>query len=160
MIVYPFSRQPSLLGSRLARHIPPYSGYKADQEPAVAVEFASGAYRLHGLIRVGRGGGGGREGIDYIHWNIPFFLKEFYQLADANFRLVILPNQINKTKQCFFFRKIGDVHFVNNAGSVELILRTGTDQLIRLILHFNFIEKKNVCFLAAWWWSRQRSRKG
>ena len=39
--------------------------------------------------------------------------KEFYQLADAN------------------FRKIGDVRFVSNAGSVDLILRTGTDQLIR-----------------------------
>lgn len=30
------------------------------------------------------------------------------------------------------FRKIGDVRFVSHAGSVDLILRTGTDQLIRL----------------------------
>uniref|UniRef100_A0A914LU27 peroxidase n=1 Tax=Meloidogyne incognita TaxID=6306 RepID=A0A914LU27_MELIC len=80
---------PSLLGDRLKKHIPPYSGYNDKEEPAIAVEFTSGAYRLHGLIR------------------------EFYQLADSN------------------FRKIGDVRFVSNAGSVDLIVRTGTDQLIR-----------------------------
>uniref|UniRef100_A0A915LV78 Peroxidase n=1 Tax=Meloidogyne javanica TaxID=6303 RepID=A0A915LV78_MELJA len=80
---------PSLLGDRLKKHIPPYSGYNDKEEPAIAVEFTSGAYRLHGLIR------------------------EFYQLADSS------------------FRKIGDVRFVSNAGSVDLIVRTGTDQLIR-----------------------------
>ena len=31
------------------------------------------------------------------------------------------------------FRKVGDVRFVSNAGNVELILRTGTDQLIRSV---------------------------
>uniref|UniRef100_A0A1I8BNY5 ShKT domain-containing protein n=1 Tax=Meloidogyne hapla TaxID=6305 RepID=A0A1I8BNY5_MELHA len=80
---------PSLLGDRFKKHIPPYSGYNSNEEPAIVVEFTSGAYRLHGLIR------------------------EFYQLADSN------------------FRKIGDVRFVSNAGSVDLIVRTGTDQLIR-----------------------------
>ncbi|CAK5096126.1 unnamed protein product [Meloidogyne enterolobii] len=65
---------PSLLGDRLKKLIPPYSGYNDKEEPAIA---------------------------------------EFYQLADSN------------------FRKIGDVRFVSNAGSVDLIVRTGTDQLIR-----------------------------
>jgi len=41
-----------LLGDRLKKHIPPYSGYNDKEEPAIAVEFTSGAYRLHGLIRV------------------------------------------------------------------------------------------------------------
>jgi hypothetical protein len=98
--------QPSLLGNRLTRHMPPYSGYRPETEPAIAVEFAAGAYRLHGLIRVSQ--------LKIIWWiSKKFPKKEFYQLADPN------------------FRKIGDVRFVSNAGSVELILRTGTDQLIR-----------------------------
>lgn len=80
---------PALLGSRLSRHMPTYTGYKPEQEPAIAVEFAAGAYRLHGLIR------------------------EFYELADSN------------------FRKVGDVHFVKNAGSIKLLRDSGTDLLIR-----------------------------
>ncbi|KAL3078983.1 hypothetical protein niasHS_014765 [Heterodera schachtii] len=55
---------PSLLGGRLSRHIPPYSGHHPNQEPAVAIEFSGAAYRLHGLI------------------------QEFYVLADRNFRKI------------------------------------------------------------------------
>uniref|UniRef100_A0A183C816 ShKT domain-containing protein n=1 Tax=Globodera pallida TaxID=36090 RepID=A0A183C816_GLOPA len=55
---------PSLLGGRLAKHIPPYNGYQPNQEAAVAVEFAGAAYRLHGLI------------------------QEFYVLADRSFRKI------------------------------------------------------------------------
>lgn len=43
---------PILLGKNDSNFLPSYTGYKADVEPAITVEFAGAAFRLHGLIRV------------------------------------------------------------------------------------------------------------
>jgi len=66
-----------LLGDRLKKHIPPYSGYNDKEEPAIAVEFTSGAYRLHGLIRVFILKKNFFEIFfrNFINWQIPVFVK-------------------------------------------------------------------------------------
>lgn len=44
---------PMLLGESITSQLmPEYTGFKPDVEPAISVEFAGAAFRLHGMIRV------------------------------------------------------------------------------------------------------------